>query len=126
MKKWLLLVLPLFLTSIVSGIDSSAPPIAYCQHMGYSIFPEISKDKGPLCLFDSNNYCTAYDFYMGECGKDRVREFPLRGEGQIVFPEFERCEPGLIPSEKQFLLDNQICSKPINLITLFNFLSLFY
>jgi len=109
MKRVAVLAMILFVVPYVMSIDFAAPPIAYCQHMGYSI--DVDSEGNPLCLFDDGSSCSTYKFYVGECGQDKVKEIEPRKEGETVYIEFEECAEGLIPSEKEFLLDIPVCEK---------------
>ena len=112
MKKSLAFVLGVLLTvNFAFAEDTVAAPVAYCEHMGYKI--DINNDTNDLeCVFDSNNKTNATAFYNHACCQDKVRIISPRKEGETVYPEFEKCEEGLIISEPAYLLELPTCQKP--------------
>lgn len=95
--------------------DSETLHWAYCDHMGYErIINESTDEIGNyqwelLCIFDDNSSCDTYDFYRGDCGEDKVRPILDRKVGESVYPEFEDCEEGLVMSEREYVMDQEIC-----------------
>ena len=105
-----ILVISLMTFPVISADEVVSSQVAYCEHMGYNL--EINNVNNLLfCVFDNLEKCDATEFYNGECGQERVKEFPLRKNGEFVYIEFEKCEDGLWISEPEYLLDLPKCKE---------------
>ena len=93
-----------------SAEEVASIPVAYCSHLGYDV--KINEENKPTCDFGDGTLCTTDDFYNNLCGQNKIRESPLRQEGEYVYPEFEKCAEGLKPSKPQYALDQPKCYNP--------------
>ena len=106
----LLIFIFIILLSIpfINAEDSETLHWAYCNHMGYQ---RIANETGLYCIFEDNNYCNTYDFYIEKCGKEYIKPLKDRQKGESVYVEFEKCADGLSISKPTYLLEQPSCYK---------------
>jgi len=99
-KKLIILALLLvaYATIVQAAMEPSRP---YCEHQGYTFDEGNQTPNTMYCVFNEENKCHSMDFFKGDCGQEFVREFPCRLEGEHMWPQFEECCEGLIPSNQK-------------------------